>query len=144
MAKLLLNSALKKVRGGIDDWVYRRVGSRMVISPKPEPSTTPPSAGQIEARNRFRAAEWYARAVLADPIKRAVYDLVAKLAHGLGILLAQLPPAPSAAEKLRLADRLKPQTSASNGWIAQRLQLGATSGLASRLHRFRRGGGERR
>ena len=67
-----------------------------------------------------------------------------ELAHGLGIVLTRLPPTPSAIEKLRLADGLKQQTSAPNGWITQRLQMGSASGLASRLHRFRRARGERR
>jgi hypothetical protein len=66
-----------------------------------------------------------------------------ELAHGLGISLTRLPPLPSAIEKLRLADGLKQQTSAPNGWITQRLQMGSASGLASRLHRFRRARGDR-
>ena len=77
MAKLTLNSALKKIRGGIDDWVYRRVGSKMVISPRPEASMAPPTEGQLAVRNAFRAAASYGRASLADPARRAVYDAVA-------------------------------------------------------------------
>jgi hypothetical protein len=67
-----------------------------------------------------------------------------ELAHGLGIVLTRLPPTPSAIEKLRLAEGLKQQTSAPNGWITQRLQMGSASGLASRLHRFRRARGDQR
>jgi hypothetical protein len=66
-----------------------------------------------------------------------------ELAHGLSIALTRLPPAPSAIEKLRLADGLKQHTSAPNGWITQRLQMGSSSGLASRLHRFRRARADR-
>lgn len=61
-----------------------------------------------------------------------------QLAQAWEISLTHLPISPSTPEKLRLAAALKATTSASNGWIAQRLQMGMASGLASRLHRFRR------
>lgn len=89
-------------------------------------------AGRFEILDADRDAVQLARAELWE-------ERLRELAQGLGISLTQLPVPPSALEKLRLAVALKQQTSASNGWIAQRLQMGAASGLASRLHRFRRG-----
>ena len=36
MAKLTLNSALQGIRGRIDNWVYRKYGSRTVLARRPE------------------------------------------------------------------------------------------------------------
>lgn len=83
MAKLTLNSALQGIRGRIDNWVYRKYGSRTVLARRPEFSG-PPSAAQLMVREKFRAAAVYAKAALADPVARAVYQVVAE-ARGLSL-----------------------------------------------------------
>jgi putative transposase len=63
------------------------------------------------------------------------------LANGFAIDLAALPSLKSAPEKLRLAAALKQITSVSNRWLAQRLQMGAATGVSSFLSRFQARGG---
>lgn len=77
MAKTSLNSALKGISGGIDNWVYRDVGGRTVISRRAE-HTAEPTAGQLAVRERFRLAADWARAANADPVLQAVYDPIAR------------------------------------------------------------------
>lgn len=67
MAKAALNSALISVRGTIDNWVYRKTTDGLVIARRPEGSQLP-RPGQIEAREQFRAAVAYAKAVQVDPV----------------------------------------------------------------------------
>ena len=65
------------------------------------------------------------------------------LAAGFGTKLDELSPQKSAVEKLRLAAALKHITSVSNRWLAERLHMGAPTGVSSFLHRFRTSGGTR-
>lgn len=78
MAKLKLNSALKGIKGGIDDWVYRTVRGRIVISRRRGPSIGPISAAQEAVRERFRLAADYGRAGIQDPAMKVIYEPVAK------------------------------------------------------------------
>jgi len=64
-------------------------------------------------------------------------DRLRGLAQSLSIDLAALPRKKSAPEKLTLAAAMKDTTSVSLGWLAQRLQMGATDSVASLLTRFR-------
>jgi len=63
------------------------------------------------------------------------------LAQAFQTPLNALPRQKSAVEKLRLAAAMKSTTSASNRWLAQRLQMGATDSVSSLLFRFRACGG---
>lgn len=65
MAKIKLNSALKAIQGGIDNWIYRLRGGRVIISPRVAP-TDPQSAAQVQARERFKLAAAYARSTTPD------------------------------------------------------------------------------
>ena len=65
------------------------------------------------------------------------------LAASFAIDLTGLPAQKSAPEKLRLASALKRITSVSNRWLAQRLQMGAPTGVSSFLYRFQASGGTR-
>ena len=58
------------------------------------------------------------------------------LAEALQVSLERLPLPKSAPEKVRLAAAMKATSSASNRWLAQRLQMGAASGVTSLVHRF--------
>lgn len=77
MAKLTLNSALKDIRGAIDNWVYRRFGDQMILGRRPQFSG-PPSAAQLGVRDRFRDAAAYARTALADPVLQPRYRAAAE------------------------------------------------------------------
>jgi hypothetical protein len=77
MAKTELNSALRGISGGIDNWVYRTVGGRMVISRRPK-ATGLVTEGQLAVRERFRLGADYARATAADPALKAIYEPIAK------------------------------------------------------------------
>ena len=83
MAKIELNSAIRRIRGTIDNWVYRRNGDGVAISKRPTASTTPPTAAQVAVREDFRAAAAYARSVKENPIQRPRYEAAAR-AKGKG------------------------------------------------------------
>ena len=78
MAKIELNSAIRRIRGTIDNWVYRRNGDGVAIAKRPTASTTPPTAAQLAVREDFRAAAAYARSVKLDPIQRPRYEAAAR------------------------------------------------------------------
>ena len=59
-----------------------------------------------------------------------------RIAANERINLDRLPTPKSASEKVRLAAKMKKTTSASNRWLAQRLQMGAPSSVTSLVHRF--------
>ncbi len=67
-------------------------------------------------------------------------DQLRVLARAFGVQLARLPKKKSAGEKLLLAAAMKRTTSAPARWLAQRLQMGAPSSVATLVHRFRRSG----
>ncbi|ACB76723.1 hypothetical protein [Opitutus terrae] len=73
MARIQLNSALKAIQGGIDNWIYRLRGGRVIIGPRVAPAD-PQSAAQVQARNRFKLAAAYARSTTPD----AVYEQAAR------------------------------------------------------------------
>ena len=77
MAKSTLNSALRGIHGKIDAWVYRNYGDRTVISRRPE-GTDARSPAQLAIRAAFKEAAAYAKAALADPVRRAIYATIAK------------------------------------------------------------------
>ena len=83
MAKTQLNSALKGISGGIDDWVYREVRGKTVISRRATFGGEPTPA-QLAVRERFRQASSYAKMVLANPVLLAPYEPIAK-AKGLSL-----------------------------------------------------------
>lgn len=60
-----------------------------------------------------------------------------QIADGFQFDLAELPRMKSAVEKLTLAAAMKQMSSASNGWLAQRLQMGSPDSIGSLLYRFR-------
>lgn len=58
--------------------VFRQRAGKTVISLSPKPPKGPPSASQQMTRTKFREAMLYARAALADPLKKAAYAARAK------------------------------------------------------------------
>ena len=80
-----------------------------------------------EAHREVRAALW------EECLQRA--------AETFGVNLTLLPPQQSALDKVRLAAVMKATTSVSNGWLAQRLNMGAPAKVSQYVRRLRLGGG---
>jgi hypothetical protein len=79
MAKVKLNASLVEIRGKIGNLVYRRTASGKLITTKcPDMSNVEWSPAQIEQRERMKAATAYAKAAMADPRLRALYEKRAK------------------------------------------------------------------
>jgi len=74
VAKVELNPALRQIRGQLDGFVYRVRYGKQTISKPPDMSRVKWSPAQVEHRNRFRRAVAYARAAMAEPKVRAVYE----------------------------------------------------------------------
>ena len=65
------------------------------------------------------------------------------LSAGWKISLTKLPAQRSAPEKVKLAAAMKRATSVSNGWLAERLQMGSAASASQYVRRFRLAGGDR-
>jgi hypothetical protein len=77
--KTNISDSLNDLRGRMGKWVYRRFEGGVVVARRPKERTTPPSEAQIRAKKRFAKAASYARAVFADPLRKAPYVAKAKL-----------------------------------------------------------------
>jgi hypothetical protein len=78
MAKSTLNPILQQINGHIGDLVFREVRGRTVISQKADLSHVEPTEAQLVWRERFREAALYGKAVMADPLLKALYEAAAK------------------------------------------------------------------
>ncbi len=76
--KVDLNPSLRVLRGTFNDWVYRTVNGRVVVSPRPKPTEREPSATQLAQRKRFAYAMSYAQEVLSNPCQREWYEELAR------------------------------------------------------------------
>ena len=74
MAKITLNPTVSTLSGKMDGWVYRQQNGRTTVMPHRPRDKTKPTVGQRNSRDRFRAAHAYASAVLADPLRREMYQ----------------------------------------------------------------------
>jgi hypothetical protein len=79
------------------------------------------------ALREARAALWEEKLTLA--------------AKALGLSLKKLPEQRSAPDKVALASLMKQTTSVSNGWLAERLQMGQPASVSQYVRRFRLAGG---
>ena len=76
MAKVEFNDSITRIRGKIGRMVYREQhGQTVIVSHRSREDR--PSAAQTDRRERFREAQAYAAAVLADPLKRECYRKLA-------------------------------------------------------------------
>ena len=73
MPKLELNSAIKNIRGSMDNWTYRRSAYGPLVARRPSFAAREPSPAELQARDNFRQASAFADAVLADPVQRERY-----------------------------------------------------------------------
>ncbi len=78
MAKVKLSPALTKASGKLGNVVFRRYHDEVVMSPRPDFSGHTPTPGQAAQQQRFKLAALYGKAVLADPVKKAVYETKAQ------------------------------------------------------------------
>jgi hypothetical protein len=78
--RVQLNRAFRGMQGVMDDVIYKRFEGRTISVPKPDPFTGPPTAAQLAQRERWKEGAAYARAVFADPVRKAVYVEAARAA----------------------------------------------------------------
>lgn len=77
MAKAVLNPTLAGIRGRVDSFIYRQQNGQTVIAPHTVRKDRP-SRAQKQSRSRFSEAKEYAKAVLADPLRRECYRRLAR------------------------------------------------------------------
>jgi len=78
MAKVKLSSALIRARGKMGNVVFRKYHDEVIMAQVPDMSGVTPSAAQTAHRGRFKLGVLYGRTVLADPVKKAIYEATAK------------------------------------------------------------------
>jgi len=78
MAKVQLNPVMEKMSGKIGDLVFKRFQDEVVVARKPDRTNVVLTPAQAAHNERFRQATVYAKASLADPVARAVYEAAAK------------------------------------------------------------------
>ncbi len=74
MAKITLNPTISSLSGKMDGWVYRQQNGQTSVMPYRAKKPARPTAAQRKNRERFRAAHTYAAEVLADPLRREMYQ----------------------------------------------------------------------
>jgi putative transposase len=90
-------------------------------------------------RNRFAGLEPEERQAEREAAWEEQLQAASKALH---INLATLPVRKSAPEKVKLAALVKRTTSVTNGWLAQRLAMGAPASASQFVRRHRLAGGE--
>ncbi|QHS61055.1 hypothetical protein [Chitinophaga agri] len=79
MAKSTDNILLKGASGTIADMLTltKRRSGNIILGKKRRRSNIPPTDAQIEVQQRFKKSILYAKAVLRDPVKKAMYEKAA-------------------------------------------------------------------
>jgi hypothetical protein len=67
------NNATDRMSGKVDQFVYRNRNGKTVAARKPDRSRVPASEAQEAVRTKFRMATRYAKSVMSDPQKLALY-----------------------------------------------------------------------
>jgi hypothetical protein len=79
MAEVKLNASLVEMHGKIGNMVYRRTATGKTITTKcPDMSNVEWSPAQIAQRERMKQATAYAKAAMANPEVRLIYEKMAK------------------------------------------------------------------
>lgn len=77
--ELINNDLVKGSSGRIgDQLVYRQRGGKTIIAKRPKRTGIPPSAMQVEIQELFAEAVLYAKSVIADESKKAIYKAKTK------------------------------------------------------------------
>ena len=75
MAKIKLDPLFAGISGTIGDLVFKRSRNGVtIVARRPTKSNAEPSPAQKAQRERFKLANVYAKAALADPYLRAIYE----------------------------------------------------------------------
>lgn len=74
MAKVILDAPFRRIKGKIGKLSYRWMYGQQTVMKTPDMSKVKWSAAQKASRQRFKAAIAYAKAAMADPHARAVYE----------------------------------------------------------------------
>jgi hypothetical protein len=75
MAKVRLDPLFAGISGTLGDLVFKRTkNGETIVARRPEKSNAKPSPAQQAQRERFKLASAYAKAALADPDLRAIYE----------------------------------------------------------------------
>ena len=83
MAKAPIETAVgRTIHGRMDNVVYRSVDGETVLARRPRKTGLPPTDTQLGIRAKFREAAKYAKATLADPVRKQPYVDYAQ-AHGI-------------------------------------------------------------
>jgi hypothetical protein len=78
MAKIILNPIIERAQGKMGNIVFRRSHTgEMCITKLPDMSKVKWSAAQQAHRQRFKQASAYAKAAMAEPTVRVVYEEIA-------------------------------------------------------------------
>ena len=78
MAKIILSPMFQEIRGRLGDYVFRRTHTgEVILSKVPDMSRVKWSKAQKAHRQRFKKAVVYARAAMAEPKVRVVYEKMA-------------------------------------------------------------------
>lgn len=75
--KVTLHPMFEQASGGLGQLVYRRVRGKVIVARKPV-ITAPPTAEQIEHRNRFKMAVDYGKGAMSGEDMRELYVAAAK------------------------------------------------------------------
>jgi len=79
MPKVRFKGPIEEIKGTLYDVVFKRSPSgKMIVSKSPDMSNVEWSEAQIKQRKGFALASAYAKAALADPKVRAIYEKKAK------------------------------------------------------------------
>jgi hypothetical protein len=80
MAKVILNPVVRQIRGKLGGMVFRLShNGKLIVTRTPDMSRVKWSKAQKEHRQRFKQAVAYAKAAMANPQVRTVYEkMVAK------------------------------------------------------------------
>ena len=79
MAEITLNPIIQTIHGKSGRLVYRRTSrGKTFLIKRADMSDVTWSAAQQEQRQQFKAANAYAKAAMADPERRAVYEELAR------------------------------------------------------------------
>ncbi|MBI5425304.1 MAG: hypothetical protein HZA32_14590 [Opitutae bacterium] len=92
-----------------------------------------PSADAKGSRFELLGAD---REALAEARAQVWEEKLQQVARVLGVKLNKLPEQYSAREKVEVAAAMKQATSVSNGWLAQRLQMGQPASVSQFVRRF--------
>ena len=82
MAKITLNPMIQHISGRMGDVIYRiSATGEQLITKVPDMSNVKWSKAQKEHRRRFKQAVAYAKAAMADPQVRPIYEQMAAEPH---------------------------------------------------------------